>query len=264
MTLPSSSTDLNASRAPSAVQLSVVIPTLNEAIEIADAVRSLDWAEEVIVVDGGSSDATAELAASAGARVVTLKGQTIGAQRNAGILAARTEWVLTLDADERVSPELREEIRRELRAPKHEGYRLRFRSFFLGRQLRHGVYGRDWHVRLFPRERRYNLSRVHESLEPIADVAPLGGTVDHRPFRDFSHYVTKVMRYARWGADDLAARDKRATAFDLAGRPAWRFVRDYILYGGFRDGLPGFLVAAFAGVGTLLKYSYRITEQRRK
>jgi glycosyltransferase involved in cell wall biosynthesis len=245
------------------ILLTIVIPTLDEAHQIADAVRALDWADEVVVVDGGSADGTAELARGAGAKVIVLAGETIGAQRNAGIAVARNPWVLALDADERATPMLREEIRRTLRAPDRDAYELRFRSFFLGRELRHGAYAADWHVRLFTNARRYSRSRVHEALEPIASVGRLEGPVDHTPFRDLSHYVAKVVKYARWGADDLAARGRRVTVVDVVGRPVWRFVRDYVLYAGFLDGLPGFFVAAFAGVGTLIKYGYRITEQGR-
>jgi glycosyltransferase involved in cell wall biosynthesis len=190
--------------------------------------------------------------------VISVPGGPIGAQRNAGIEAARNEWILALDADERAGHALAREIGSAVHAPEHEGYRLRFRSSFLGRELRHGAYANDWHIRLFTRRRRYSLDMVHERLEPIAAVGSLSEPVDHVPFRDFPHYLEKVLRYARWGADDLARQGRRVAIADLLFRPAWRFVRDYVLYAGFRDGVPGFLVSAFAGVGTLLKYSYRI------
>jgi glycosyltransferase involved in cell wall biosynthesis len=243
------------------VPLSVVIPTYNEAHQIGSAVRALAWADDVIVVDGGSTDDTRALAAEAGARVLVLSDGTIGGQRNAGIQLAKHPWILALDADERATPELQDEIRRRLPDFSADGYELRFRSFFLGRELAHGAYRGDWHLRLFRRERRYTLSKVHERLESLDRVERLHAPVDHTPFRDFGHYADKVFRYAKWGAEDLTERGKVVTPVDLLVRPVWRFLRDYILFRGFLDGLPGFLVAAFAGVGTLLKYSYRITEQ---
>jgi glycosyltransferase involved in cell wall biosynthesis len=243
------------------VPLTVVIPTFNEARQIAEAVSALAWADQVVVVDGGSTDATRALAQDAGAEVIALRDTTIGAQRNVGSMAARNRWVLALDADERVSPELQRELERLLPDPPRQAYDIRFRNYFLGRELRHGPYGRDWHVRLFTRERRYSLSRVHERLEPIGDVGRLEAPILHTSFRHFGHYVDKVFRYARWGADDLATRGRRATLADVLLRPWWRFFRDYLLWGGFRDGRSGFLLAAFAAVGTLLKYSYRWTEQ---
>jgi glycosyltransferase involved in cell wall biosynthesis len=244
-----------------AVDVTVVIPTRDEADRIVEAVTSLRWTAEVIVVDGQSSDGTAAAAASVGARVIDGGSATIGAKRNLGIAAAKTKWVLALDADERASDELRTRIETIVRAPEHAAYRIRFRNFFLGRELKHGPYGRDRHVRLFTNERRYTTTNVHERLEDIADVGDVEEPVLHQPFRDFPHYVRKVVLYARWGADDLRGRGKRVGFVDLLFRPVWRFLRDYLIWGGILDGFPGFLVSAYAGVGTFLKYCYAFVDQ---
>ena len=129
------------------VDLTVVTPVRDEAAQIAEAVSSLRWAAEVIVIDGGSTDGTGAIAAAAGARVIEGDGLTIGAKRNAGIEAASCRWILALDADERVSDALRHRIERIVADPTHAAYRIRFRNFFLGRELKHGPYGRDRHVR---------------------------------------------------------------------------------------------------------------------
>ena len=241
--------------------LTVVIPVRDEAAQIAEAVTALRWAAEVIVIDGGSTDGTGAIAATAGARVLDGDGLTIGAKRNAGIEVASHRWILALDADERVSDELRERIERIVAEPSHAAYRIRFRNFFLGRELKHGPYGRDRHVRLFTNDRRYTTTNVHERLEAIADVADVDEAIHHRPFRDFPHYVRKVVLYARWGADDLRAQGRRVGYLDLVFRPAWRFVRDYLLWGGWLDGFPGFLVSAYASVGTFLKYCYAFVDR---
>jgi glycosyltransferase involved in cell wall biosynthesis len=245
------------------VEVTVVIPTRDESAQIAEAVSALGWAAEVIVVDGDSSDGTGALAAAAGARVIGGGPMTIGAKRNAGIAAATHEWILALDADERVTDELRGRIESivEGRVPRHAAYRIRFRNFFLGKELKHGPYGRDRHVRLFTRDRRYTTSNVHERLEPIADVGEIIEPIHHRPFRDFPHYIRKVVQYARWGADDIRNRGDRVGYTDLLFRPWWRFTRDYVVWGAFLDGLPGFLVCAYAGIGTFLKYCYAFVEQ---
>jgi len=243
------------------VPVTVVVPTLNEQDQIGGLVESLDWVDEIMVVDGGSEDGTVALAIAGGARVMTVAGETIAAQRNAGIEAASNAWILVLDADERATPELRTEVAAAIAQPRHEAYRARSLCYFLGRELRYGAYRRDWHIRLFRRERRFLISKVHEHLEPIQDVGDFSGRVIHRPFRDLPHYIAKVVRYARWGADDLRTRRRHVSLVDLAFRPLWRFGRDYVILGGWLDGLPGFLVAAFAGVGTLMKYSYAIAEQ---
>ena len=241
------------------VPITVVIPTLDEGVQIAQAVGDLSWADQVIVVDGGSRDQTATLAAEAGAEVLVVRDKTIADQRNAGIAAARNAWVLALDADERASPQLRDELARMLmggRQPQHAGYRMKFRNYYLGRELRHGPWGRDWHVRLFTRERRYVCHRVHEHLEAIDDIGTLDGTVIHYPYRDIAHHVAKIVKYARWGADDMYGQGRRAGLWQIAARPAWRFMRDYIAYSGWRDGTVGFIAAALGAFAAFLKYAF--------
>ena len=240
------------------VALTVVIPTLNESAQIGQAVADLGWADEIIVIDGGSTDDTAQLAAAAGAQVMLVESETIAAQRNAGISAARNQWVLALDADERISPQLYAELRQLIAGlnPTHAAYRLKFRNHYLGRELHHGPWGRDWHVRLFTRERRYVCDRVHEHLEPIDDVGTLTGAIIHHPYRDLTHHVTKIVKYARWGADDLYARGRTAGLWELAARPAWRFTRDYVFYSGWRDGVVGFVASVLSAFAAFLKYAF--------
>ena len=243
------------------VDVTVVIPTRDESAQIAEAVGAALRAAEVIVVDGDSTDDTGSLAMSAGARVIDAGPVTIGAKRNAGIAAASTKWILALDADERVTDELWARIDAITRTPGHAAYRIRFRNFFLGRELKHGPYGRDRHVRLFTNDRRYTTTNVHERLETIDDVGDLEEPITHRPFRDFPHYIRKVVQYARWGADDLRNHGRRVGYIDVLFRPWWRFTRDYVIWGAFLDGFPGFLVCAYAGVGTFLKYCYAFVDQ---
>jgi glycosyltransferase involved in cell wall biosynthesis len=236
----------------------LVLPPRNEGAQIGEAIADLSWADEVIVVDGGSSDGTVHTAESAGARVLVVAGQTIGAQRHAGIAAARTRWILAHDADERVSPQLRAELGRIVDGlnPTHAAYRMKFRNHYLGRELRHGPWGRDWHVRLFTNERRFATHRVHESLEQIDDIGTLAGAIIHHPYRDVAHHVTKIVKYARWGAEDLRARGRTASVWALTMRPAWRFIRDYFVYAGWRDGVVGFIAAALSAFAAFLKYAF--------
>jgi len=236
--------------------VTVVIPTLNEAAQICEAVGAAKWASEVIVVDGGSTDGTPDLARSVGATVLEVPRRTIAAQRNAGIVAAKTDWIFALDADERVPNDLRDELEAVLAAPKHAAYRIHFRNIYLGRELRHGLWGRDWHVRLFSHNRRFVERRVHESLEPIEDVGALRMQLEHRPYRDLTHHLEKMIRYARWGAEDLYARGRRASAWDMTGVPAWRIVREYVIFSGWRDGRLGLVVATLSACSALLKYAY--------
>jgi glycosyltransferase involved in cell wall biosynthesis len=234
-----------------------VIPTLNESAQIEAAIEALDWVEQVIVVDGGSTDDTVSRARAAGAHLLTLSGSTIGSQRNAGIAVAKTPWVLAIDADERVDSELREAISRVVESTGGpSAYGFRFRNQYLGRELKHGPWGRDWHVRLFTRDLRYSTSKVHEGLEVRGTVGNLAGAMIHRPYRDVAHHAAKIMKYARWGADDLRAKGRRASVWALVTRPAWRFIRDYFIYSGWRDGIQGFIAAVLSAFAAFMKYAF--------
>src|SRR5256884_9291491 len=238
------------------VPLTVVSPTLNEESQIGAALEALRWADEVIVADGGSSDRTVELARGQGATVVELRGRSIGAQRNAAIARARNEWVLALDADERVTDGLRQELGRVLASPAHEAYRVRCENYFLGRERKRGSWARNGHARLFRRDRRFSEDRVHESLEAVSDVGDLSGPIRHVPYRNLTHHLEKMVVYARWGAKELHARGRHATAWDLLGRPAWRFVPDYFPYGSWRDGRYGLVTSLLTACAGVLKYAY--------
>jgi glycosyltransferase involved in cell wall biosynthesis len=244
------------------VPVSVVMPTLNEAAGLRETLASLEWADEVIVVDGGSSDDTTSIAREAGARVLVVPGVTIAAQRNAGIAVARHNWILALDADERVTDELRASLASLAGSPAGgpSAFRIRSRNWHMGRELRHGPWGRDWKVRVFSRERRYADQRVHEHLEALKEVGTLEGALLHHPYRDLSHQVFKIATYAQWGAQDLRARGRRARIWDLITRPGWRFVRDYVMMSGWRDGAAGFVVSTVSAFSVFLKYACLLME----
>jgi glycosyltransferase involved in cell wall biosynthesis len=249
---------------PGPVPLTVVIPTLNEADQIVECIGRLEWADEIIVADAGSMDETVGLARGAGARVLEHAGPTIAAQRNAAIAAANNQWVLAIDADERVSEQLQEEIARVLRTPGHPAYRIRRRNFYLGKELTRGHWGNDWVTRLFTRERRYIERRVHERLEPVPDPGLLQSCLDHIPYRDLSHQVDKMNRYARWGAEDLYQAGRRAGVWDLTGRPLGRFLRSYFLHGSCLDGRFGVVASVLGAYTAFLKYAHLWALERRE
>ena len=238
-----------------------MLPTLNEAEHLPAALASVQWAEDVIVVDGGSTDDTVALATAGGARVLVVTGQTIGAQRNAGIEAARHHWILALDADERVTAELRAILAKlaESTDARYTAFRVRSRNFHLGGELRHGPWASDWKVRVFTRDRRFTEVRVHENIADLREVGTLEGTLLHYPYRDLAHHVMKAAKYARWAAADLHERGRRANLVDVMFRPWWRFVRDYFFLGCWRDGVRGFIVSMVSSFSVFLKYASLLT-----
>ena len=257
LTLPSAFGVIVPSVSPRVHPVTVIIPTLNEEERIAEAVSdAATWADEVIVVDGGSQDDTVERAHSAGARVQLALDCSIGDQRNLGASIARNHWVFALDADERASNSLRDELSSVLSAPMHDAYRVRMRNFYLGRERTRGKWGRDWHVRLYKRDIRFCSSRVHERLQATDSTGTLQGTVLHTPYKDLTHHLTKMITYARWGALELHGRGRRATAIDLAVRPVWRFIRDYLFYGSFLDGRYGLVTSTLTAYSAFLKYAF--------
>lgn len=244
------------------IPVTVVLPTLNEAHQIADVLATLSFADEVLVVDGGSTDATCCIAKDCGATVLVAACTTIAGQRNVGIAAARNEWVLALDADERPTEALVAELATVLEHPTNDAYRIRFRNFYGGREMRGGQWARDRHVRLFRRRYRFLDRRVHERLEDVPSVGTLHEPILHAPYRDFYHHVQKVVRYSQLGADDLRARGYHVTAWHLLVRPAWRFFRELVLHGSFRDGRFGVVTSAMSGLAAFLKYAFVVMPAR--
>jgi glycosyltransferase involved in cell wall biosynthesis len=249
----------------SSAPVTIVIPTRNEAAQIVECVGGLGWADEVIVIDGRSTDGTSELARAAGARVLdgdAVRGPTIAHQRNAGIAAATHEWVFALDADERVGPELAAELGATVAAPAHQAYAVRRRNVFLGRTVRHAGWGSDWVVRLFRKNRRFSERKLHEALEPVPDVGRLATPLEHVPYRDLSHYLQKLDLYSGWAAEELAARGRRPRLRDVLLRPPARFIRMYLLQLGILDGWRGAVLCGLSATSVFLKYA-RLWERSR-
>lgn len=235
--------------------LTAVIITRDEADRIEDALRSVAFADERLVLDSGSTDATVALAEALGARVLRTDWPGYVAQKNRALAEARGEWVLSIDADERVTPALAASIRSALASPGAvDGFRVSRRGWWLGHRLGHGDWYPDRKVRLVRRDRaRWSGRDPHDVLSVTGEVRDLAGDLDHHPYRTLSEHLQTIDRYTR-----IDARDGRW--WDAAIRPPWSFFRAYVLRGGFRDGLPGLLVAALGALYTLLKWSRRRIE----
>jgi (heptosyl)LPS beta-1,4-glucosyltransferase len=246
------------------VPCSVVIAAKDEADEIAECIASVSWAGEVIVVENDSTDDTVPLARGAGATVFSHPFTTIGRQRNAAIERARHEWILVVDADERGTPALGDEVRRTIAlGSTPAAYRVRRRNFFLGREIRHGGWERDRPVRLFVRRLRYDERPVHEHVLTDGAVGELAEPMIHYPYASLDEYFAKLDRYSRWWAQQSHAKGRRTSALTVLLRPPARFFSMYLLRGGFLDGAAGAIVAALAAMSVCAKYARLWALQRR-
>jgi glycosyltransferase involved in cell wall biosynthesis len=235
--------------------LTVVIAARDEGANIGACIDSVRWADEILVVEDGSTDNTVQVAQSAGATVVKNSFVTIGLQRNAAIDRATSDWILVVDADERGSPELEREIREIISEPRFDAYRVPRRNFFLGREIKHGGWESDRPIRLFRSALRYNTSRVHEHVEFAGEIGELTSALTHEPYRSLDSWFEKLGRYSEWWAQDRYDRGKRAGVAPVILRPNGRFLKMFILRGGWMDGARGALLAAMAATSVFAKYA---------
>lgn len=236
--------------------LTVVIAARDAEAHIEECIRSAAWADEVLVVENDSQDATIECARAAGATVFSHPFTTIGGQRNAAIERASSEWILVVDHDERITPELRRAVEALLAAPiSAAAYRVPRRNWFLGREIRHGGWEQDRPIRLFPRTLRYDAKRVHERVIVEGRISTVGAALLHYPYDSLDQYFAKQARYARDAARDLHARGRRVKAHTVVTRAVGRFVRMLVLKQGWRDGSHGVVLAALSAVGVVMRYA---------
>lgn len=236
--------------------LSVAIITLNAESQLADCLASAAFADEVVVVDSGSTDGTVALAERHGARVVRQDWLGYGPQKQFAVDQARHDWVLCLDADERVTPELRAAIEGALAAPQFGAYRFPRCNRFLGRYLRHGEGYPDWSLRLFDRRQgRWSEDPVHEKVVVPGSVGTLEGDLLHDSAETLANYLAKQNRYTSLAADAALAAGKRTGFGKLFFSPIVRFTKFYFLRQGFRDGLPGLVHIAIGCFNSFIKYA---------
>jgi len=248
---------------PSRAPLSVVLIAKNAASQIEACLESAAFADEIVLVDSGSSDATCDLAARRGARVVHKEWLGFGPQKQFAVEQARHDWVLCLDADERVSPALRQSIERALAAPAAPVYRMARCNRFLGRWLRHGEGYPDWSPRLFERRSaRWSDDVVHEKVLYAVTPGTLAGDLLHESAEDLARYLDKQNRYTTLAAEQLYERGRSAGAFSLIASPLVRFFKFYVLRLGFLDGVAGLVHISVGCMNSYLKYA-KLIELRR-
>ena len=245
-------------------KLTVTVITRDEAAHIEAALDSVAWADEVVVVDSGSTDGTADLARRHGARVEVRGWPGYSAQKNYAASIASHDWILSLDADERVSPELAAEIKGLLAAePAARGYRVPRVSFYLGRWIRGTDWYPDYQLRLYDRRAaEWNGRRVHESVALKGAPGELKQDLQHFPYRDISHHLQTIDRYTTLAAGQMRADGRTVSLAGLIFHPPFAFLRNYILRGGFLLGGVGFVVSALNSYYVFLKLAKAFVETR--
>ena len=235
--------------------LSVAIIALNAAAQIGPCLASVAFADEVVVVDSGSTDDTVEIARRHGARVEHKEWLGFGRQKQHAVAAARNDWVLCLDADERVSERLAASMRAALAGGRYRAWRMARRNRFLGRWLGHGEGYPDWSLRLFHRAHAgWSNDEVHEAVLTTAEVGSLEGDLMHDSAEDIATYLAKQNRYTTLHAQALFRQGVRGSYWRLLASPLARFAKFYLLRLGFLDGGPGFAHIAIGCNNSFLKY----------
>jgi glycosyltransferase involved in cell wall biosynthesis len=226
--------------------LSVAVVALNEEERLRACLESVVWADEIVVVDGGSSDKTVAIAREFTDRVLFRAWDGYGAQKNFALAQCHGEWVLSLDADERVSDALRAEIKAALgTGTGRSGFYVARQNLFQGVWVRHGGLYPDWQLRLFRRGQGAFVERaVHESLRVSGPTGRLEAPLVHESYRSIADAVARLNRYSDLAAAELAQAGRGGRLVDLLARPAWRFVWMYVLHAGFLDGWRGLVLAA--------------------
>ncbi|MDG1040099.1 MAG: glycosyltransferase family 2 protein [Polaribacter sp.] len=238
------------------MKITAIIPTLNEEIHIENAIRSVDFADEIIVIDSFSTDQTIALAEKHNVKILQRVFDDFSTQKNYAIDLAKNDWIYILDADERVTQLLKEEIlSNHIAQSDCVGFYVKRTFYFLEKKIKYSGWQRDKVVRLFHRKFcRYNGVPVHELIESNGKLGFLKGKVDHFSYRDFDHYISKLNQYAGLQAQNLYQQNKKVTAYHLFIKPPIRFFIHYIIRLGFLDGFAGFLIAKTQAYAVMTRY----------
>jgi glycosyltransferase involved in cell wall biosynthesis len=245
-------------------KISVTIITKNEAENIRDCLDSVRWADEVVVVDSGSTDGTLEIARQWGARVFQEEWKGYAAQKNSAIDKTRNEWILSLDADERVPAALQREIENRLAAaPPVDGFYIARKNFFSGRWIRTCGWYPDYNLRLFRKNRgRFQERAVHEKVEMEGRTENFKTPLIHRTYRSLSDFLQRLDRYSTLAAQQMQREGRKVRHRDLLLRPPLTFLHLYILRAGFLEGTKGFLLSRLYSFYTFAKYA-KLKEMQR-
>ena len=236
-------------------KITAIIPTLNEEIHIVDAIKSVSFADEIIVIDSFSSDKTIEIAEKYNVKIIKRKFDDFSSQKNFAIAKAKYDWIYILDADERVTPEVKKEILEAIENPKgFIGFYVRRAFYFSDKKVNYSGFQRDKVIRLFLKEFCNYEGRVHETINANGKLGFFKNKIDHYSYRNYDHYISKLNHYAAIRAKQLHEQGKKVNLFHILIKPPVRFFIHYVVRLGFLDGFTGFLIARTQAYGVLTRY----------
>ncbi|TYA65968.1 glycosyltransferase family 2 protein [Seonamhaeicola marinus] len=238
-------------------KLTALIPAGNEIHNIEEVIKSVDFADEVLVVDSFSEDGTYEKAKEFATKVLRREYQYSASQKNWAIPQAKYEWILLVDADERVTPELRAEIEKILSAPPADimAYWIGRNNHFMGERVNYSGWRNDKVIRLFKRDFcRYEDKHVHAEIIVQGNIGKLKEKLYHNTYITFDQYISKMNRYAWWQAKDYHSKTGRLTPYHFVIKPFWGFFKHYVIQSGFRDGIVGFTIGYIQAYVIFMRY----------
>ena len=238
------------------MSLSVIIITKNEEHNIRRCLDSVKWADEIILIDSQSTDKTVEIAMGYGAKIYSPEWRGYGPAKQEGVKKATGEWILSIDADEEVTPELAEEIKKTLKAENsYNGYLINRHTNFLGKWINHCGWYPDYLLRLFRKESgNFNDALIHEKVEINGKTRELKAELLHYSYPNLETYLERFNRYTTLGAEVAFAKGKKARNFDIVFRPFVSFIDHFITHQGFQDGLEGFIISVLSSMAVMVKY----------
>lgn len=235
--------------------LSVIIITKNEESHITQCLESVKWADEIIVLDSGSTDKTVEICKQFTSHVFKTDWQGFGIQKQRALEKATGDWMLSIDADETISSQLRTEIETAIQSSEFSGYQIPFLSNYCGKQIKHSGWYPDYHLRLFRRnESEFSIDIVHEKIYVKGEIGFLKSPILHDSYTDLNEVLIKINSYSSLQAQKLFERGAKSSLSKAIFRALWKFIQTYFVKAGFLDGKHGLMLAISSSEGVYYKY----------
>ena len=236
-------------------KITAIIPTLNEEIHITEAIKSVSFADEIIVIDSFSTDKTLEIAEKMDVKIIKRKFDDFSSQKNFAISHASNPWIYILDADERVTPQVEKEILEAVKNPQdHVGFYVRRSFYFAGKNINYGGCQRDKVVRLFLKDSCKYQGIVHETIFSDGEFGFFKNKIEHYSYKNYDHYISKMNHYGALRGKEFFEKGRKVNLYHFLIKPPARFVIHYFIRLGFLDGFPGFVFAKAQAYGVYVRY----------